>query len=52
MIMFTPAPLRPAQPNDWRADDWRCGRTEMRTVSISHAPDDVDNDVDSLDTLY
>ena len=35
MIVYTPAPLRPARAGDWRADDWKCGRTEVRPVTSS-----------------
>ena len=37
MIVYTPAPLRPARAGDWRADAWKCGRTEVRPVSSSPA---------------
>ncbi len=30
LILYTPAPLRPASATDWRADPWRCGLTEVR----------------------
>ncbi len=38
MIIYTPAPLGPAQPNDWRADAYLCGLTEVTTRSLRQAP--------------
>ena len=38
MIVYTPAPLGPARRDDWRADPYLCGLTEVRTRYERPAP--------------
>ena len=50
MIVYTPAPLRPARAGDWRADAWKCGRTEVRPETSSPVAVYVDDDGDLVGT--